>query len=107
MASHPPDQHSAAEQLRPSVAVELDALVRALRPEVLTWVRRYGHRGASVVAQPEEIWTHAWTGAIPTSGGGRSIVVPLWTTDESPSDLSAELTVRPDGVVTLDDVHVM
>jgi hypothetical protein len=34
-------------------------------------------------------------------------VVPLWTTDESPSDLSAELTVRPDGVVTLDDVHVM
>jgi hypothetical protein len=33
--------------------------------------------------------------------------VPLWTTEESPSDLSAEFEIDPEGVVTLDDVRVL
>jgi hypothetical protein len=34
-------------------------------------------------------------------------VVPLWTTDESPSDLSAEVDVTPDGIATITGVHVL
>jgi hypothetical protein len=41
------------------------------------------------------------------TSGGWHLVVPLWTTDESPSDLSAELLIAPDGVATIHDVHVL
>jgi hypothetical protein len=34
-------------------------------------------------------------------------VVPLWTTDEAPSDLSAEIRVMADGQAEVVDVHVL
>ena len=39
--------------------------------------------------------------------GGWSVVMPLWTSEESPSDLSAELEVTPDGEARILDVHVL
>lgn len=70
-------------------------------------LREYGPAGATLVEQPEAMWTHRWTELTPMNGGGWHLVVPLWTTDESPSDLSAELFIKPDGTATIHDVHVL
>ena len=95
------------DHLRPAIAAQLDALVRGELPELLTWVHGYGERGAVLVPQPEEIWIYPESDAIPVDGGGWSVVVPLWTTDESPSDLSAEIDVDADGNAQIYDVHVL
>ena len=41
------------------------------------------------------------------TAGGWWAVVPLWTSAESPSDLSAELEVGTDGEARILDVHVL
>jgi hypothetical protein len=45
-------------RLRAAIATQLNLLVRGELPELLTQVRHYGPNGASLVAQPDEIWTH-------------------------------------------------
>ena len=95
------------ESLRGAVGAELRSLVRGERPELLTWVREYGARGATLIEQPDDIWTHRYSDVTETDDGGWFIVVPLWTTEESPSDLSAELAVASDGTAHLLDVHVL
>ncbi len=76
-------------------------------PELLTWVRNYGEDGALLVEQPADIWEHRYTDVARMIGGGWHVVVPLWTEQESPSDLSAEIIVTPGGAATIYDVHVL
>lgn len=95
------------EHLRPAVARQLDRLVQGQLPELLTWVRQYGQGGAVLIAQPNELWEHAGCDAVRTDSGGWHLVVPLWTTEESPSDLSAELIASPDGEVQITDIRVL
>ena len=104
-------QYSAAmtevpNELRPAIAEELQALVYGDLPELLTWVRGHGEDGATLVPQPEEIWSHQRTSATEVEGGGWFITLPLWTDDESPSDLLAEVEVTSDGVARIRDVRV-
>jgi hypothetical protein len=94
-------------ELRTTIGGELDALVRGERPELLTWVREYGEAGATLIAQPDDIWTHERTEVSRMTHGGWHVVLPLWTVDESPSDLSAEVEASADGAVRLLDVHVL
>jgi len=95
------------EHLRPTVRKELDALVRGERPDALEWVHAYGDHGATLVRQPDDVWDHPHADAVQTAAGGWHVVVPLWTTSESPSDLSAEVVVAADGSATLHNVHVL
>lgn len=95
------------DEVQGAVRQELDALVAGQRPEDLLWVRRYGSTGATLVQQPDEVWDHPYADAVRTQDGGWHIVVPLWTTDESPSDLSAEFLVQADGSAILHNVHVL
>jgi len=92
--------------LRIAIFSQLQALVRGDLPELLTWVRQYKGVGTALVTQPMEIWTHRETEVTPIRDGGWHIVVPLWTSDESPSDLSAGVTVTPDGHARITSVHV-
>jgi hypothetical protein len=46
------------DHLRSAIAAELSALERGERPDLLVWVHRYGERGATLVVQPDAIWTH-------------------------------------------------
>ena len=93
--------------LRESLRQELDALTRGTNAEMLVWVHEYGDAGATLVRQPEEIWTHRYTSVVATDAGGWHIALPLWTKEESPSDLSAEFSIPPDGVPRLVNVHVL
>ena len=77
------------------------------RPDLLVWVHDYGESGAELVAQPEAIWEHPQTDYLEREDGTAAIVVPLWTLEESPSDLSAELEVTEAGAVEITDVHVL
>jgi len=95
------------EELRPAIASALEALVRGERPELLTWVHTYGSAGATLVEQPHAIWTHDQTDVVAVDEGGWWIVLPLWTADEAPSDLSAEVEVSSNGVARIRDVHVL
>jgi hypothetical protein len=95
------------DHLRSAIAAELSALVRGERPDLLVWVHRYGERGATLVVQPDAIWTHRFTDALRTDTGEWHVVVPLWTTDEEPSDLSAEIRVTTDERAEVVDVHVL
>ena len=85
----------------------MDQLAAGGRPGLLTWVSAYGHSGTKLVAQPDEIWSHQWTNYAEREDGSAYGSVPLWTTDQSPSDLSAEFEVTPSGTVSLTDVHVL
>ncbi len=85
----------------------LDELVAGHRPELMTWVDDYGASGAELVPQPSEIWDHRLTGFVPRADGTAHIVVPLWTRDEAPSDLSAECELTVTGHVEIIDVHVL
>lgn len=89
------------------VGQQLGMLVRGDFPDLLTWVRRYGRDGAVLIPQPEEIWEHGQSSARQTDDGGWHIVVPLFTEEESPSELTAEIFVGPDGDATIHDVHVL
>lgn len=92
---------------RAALGAALDQLVTGDRRELLTWVPAYGRSGAELVTQPDEIWNHQWTDYAEREDGSAYGSVPLWTTDESPSDLSAEFEVTPSGAVSLTDVHVL
>lgn len=54
-------------ELRESLRERLDALVRGEHPEMLMWVHEYGDDGATLVRQPEDIWTHVYV----VGGDGR------------------------------------
>lgn len=73
----------------------------------MTWVNDYGDVGAVLVTQPEAIWTHDGAHCVERSDGSSSVVLPLWTADESPSDLSAEFEITAGGSVEVTDVHVL
>ena len=92
---------------RTALRAALDELVTGHHPELLTWVRDYGESGAQLVRQPDEMWQHPLTDWLELDDGGASAVLPLWTTDESPSDLSAECEVTCTGNATITDVHVL
>ena len=79
----------------------------AKAPELLTWVKEYGQSGTKLVAQPEEIWDHPRTDYQMRDDGSAYISVPLWTVDESPSDLTAECELDASGAATIVDVHVL
>jgi hypothetical protein len=89
------------------VAGQLDRLVRGDFPGLLHWVENYGASGAVLVAQPSAIWEHPRTDALRTIDGGWHLVLPMFTEAESPSDLSAEVLIDPDGLATIHDVHVL
>jgi hypothetical protein len=95
------------EELRPQIARQLELLVEGQLPEFLTWVHDYGTHGAVLIHQPDEIWDHRWSSATPMNAGGWYVVVPLWTTEASPSDLSAELIIEVDGTCRIHGVHVL
>lgn len=94
-------------ELRSRIKVELHALVAGDRPELLTWVRDYGRSGATLIPQPDLIWDHPETNFTARPDGTAYGCAPLWTTDESPSDLSVEFEVTRGGAVRLTDVHVL
>lgn len=103
----PDECESVPLHLRAAVRVELDALVRGERPEMLTWVKEYGENGATLVIQPKEIWDHPDSSWGTVDAGGWWVTLPLWTVTECPSELSAELGIDVSGKATLEDVHVM
>ena len=92
------------ERYRNAIRAELDALTDGQRPELMTWVTAYP---AELVRQPDHIWSHAESEVIERDDGTAFAVLPLWTTDEAPSDLSIELEVDHHGDVTISDVHVL
>ena len=92
---------------RVALRAVLDDLVTGVRPDLLTWVRQYGESGAELVIQPEDVGTHACTDYAERADGTAYGSVPIWTTTESPSDLSAEFEIAADGTVQLTDVHVL
>ena len=89
------------------MALELNRLVLGELPYLLHWANNYGTEGAVLIEQPDEIWEHRHTDALRTDDGGWHVVIPLFTTTESPSDLSAEIIVDPMGNATLHDVHIL
>ena len=95
------------EHLHPAIRQELDALVRGERPDSMVWVNRYGRHGATLVRQPDDIWTHEWAESHQVPDGTWHVLLPVWTTDESPSDLTAEVHVGLDGQARLYDLHVL
>ncbi|CAL8980336.1 hypothetical protein PROP_03127 [Propionicimonas sp. T2.31MG-18] len=95
------------ERFRDSIRRELSDLVAGTRPELMTWVDRYGKEKAVLMPQPEEIWTHDRTDFLARPDGSVFVVLPLWTAEESPSDLSAEVDVAANGVSTIVDVRVL
>jgi hypothetical protein len=92
------------EVYRVGIRRELDALTAGERPEQLLWVREYP---ATLIPQPEEIWTHSEAGLYHRADGSIWCVLPLWTTDESPSDLSVEIEIDTEGRVSIHDLHVL
>lgn len=91
----------------PGLQVEMTALVRGERPQHLTWVDRYRTHGDTLTESPDDIWTHPHARAGRTAAGGWWVDVPLWTTGEHSSDLTARFDVSAEGKVCLHDVHVM
>lgn len=94
-------------RLRPAIREQLDALATGERPALLTWVESYRASGAVLIRQPEEIWAHSDSEIEFRDDCTAWGVVPLWTEDESPSDLSAEFEVDSDGRVTIYDVRAL
>jgi len=89
-------------------AVErLSAGIRLTAQEMAAAINEYGRHlivPPSAAAAPLDVIPHA-------DGGGWSVYVPLWTLEEGHSDLTLQLTVRPepDGGhrVEVDDLHVL
>jgi hypothetical protein len=75
--------------------------------EPMLVIRFSCHSGTKLVAQPDEIWSHQWTNYAEREDCSAYGSMPLWTTGQSPSDLSAEFEVTPFGTVSPTDVHVL
>lgn len=88
-------------QYRAAIRVALDALVRGERPELLTWVQSYGGSGTTLVDQPEEIWTHQESDHFLRNDGSVNVLLPVWTADESPSDLTADIRIDANGTAAI------
>ncbi|EAP98307.1 hypothetical protein JNB_15123 [Janibacter sp. HTCC2649] len=73
----------------------------------MTWVDNYGAAGAELIPQPDDIWEHRLTDFVPRDDGTAYIVLPLWTSDEAPSDLSAECELSKTGQIEIIDVHAL
>ena len=95
------------EELREPIRAQLQRLVVGDLPDLLVWVNDYGKSGATLVDQPDDVWSHPDSEAIATPDGSWHVILPLWTTEESPSDLSADLAIDRDLIVTILDVHVL
>ncbi|WP_237700666.1 hypothetical protein [Janibacter sp. HTCC2649] len=95
------------EKHREAVRAALDELVAGRRPELMTWVDNYGAAGAELIPQPDDIWEHRLTDFVPRDDGTAYIVLPLWTSDEAPSDLSAECELSKTGQIEIIDVHAL
>lgn len=80
---------------------------RGVYPSLLTWVHGYGSSSAALIVQPDDVWTHPHSEVEARQDGTAFGVVPLWTTEESPSDLCAEFEVDARGRVEICDVHVL
>ena len=91
---------------RQALRVALDELVAGRRPHMLTWVRKYGRSGTELLRQPDEIWTHRWTDYAERPDGSAYGSLPLWTIDQSPSDLSVAFEIGVDGSAQLTDLRV-
>jgi hypothetical protein len=94
-------------EVRDAVTDQIARLVAGDLPGLMTWVQEYGESGATLVPPPDDWWAHPWSDALPGQSGGWHVVVPLWTTDESPSGLSAEVEVTDSGQARITDVHVL
>ena len=92
------------EKHRDAIRDELDALVAGRHTEMARWVTAYPSR---LVRQPDLIWSHAQSEVIERDDGTAFGVVPLWTADEAPSDLSMEFEIDRHGAVTISDVRVL
>ena len=118
------DVSDVPEELRPALAAVLSRLVAGdaeglkrdgtdPHPEsdLFLWVREYGAEGARLVTQPDVIWDHSCTNVIPLlDGSGWAVELPLWTEDESPSDLTLSVVVQRQASglrVTIEDLHVL
>ena len=92
------------EKYRDAIRRELDALVHGENLEMLTWVTSYPAR---LVRQPDLIWSHADSEVIERDDGTAFGLVPLWTADETPSDLIMEFEIDRHGAATISDVRVL
>ena len=95
------------ERYQVAIRHELADLVAGARPDLMTWVLQYGDDGATLIEQPEDIWAHGRADVIERTDGSAYAVLPLWTTREAPSDLSAEVEIGADGAAEIIDVHVL
>lgn len=105
--SYGPCVASIPTEYRAALRAALDDLAAGNRPELLTWVRAYGASGAVLIRQPDDVWEHPRSDFGQRDDGAVWVTLPLWTTDEGPSDLSAECEVRASGAAVVNDVHVL
>jgi hypothetical protein len=94
---------------RPATSTVFDPRgVEGLEDDPLSWVREYP---ADLVPLPGDVWAHPGTDSFRFSDeSGWAVVLPLWTTAESPSDLSLEMSVTKRGsdfMFETDNMHVM
>jgi hypothetical protein len=95
---------SVPEHLRPAVRAEISALVRGERPDHDGIVEIVYDEPGVLVDPPEAVWAHPACEVSRSDDGGWSIAVPLWTTTDAPSELTALVDVDPSGNATLSDV---
>lgn len=95
------------DEFAPALRRELDVLVDGDLPDLLLWVRRYGDTGTTLVCKPALIWSHLRSSFVRRTDGSFHGELPLWTTDESPSDLCVEVEISCGGVVSLTDLHAL
>ncbi|WP_420371467.1 DUF7668 domain-containing protein [Kribbella sandramycini] len=77
---------------------------REVPEQLLEWVDSYP---AVLIRQPDDVWTHRYTHFLERDDGSITFEIPLWTTDESPSDLTAQIELEADGRIHIYDVHVL
>jgi hypothetical protein len=99
------------EIVRRLAAGDIDGLrsegVNGLDGDPLLWIREYP---AKLVPLPADVWVHPETVTFAYDDrSGWAVVLPLWTTAESPSDLSLEMSVIKRGTgfeFEISSIHV-
>jgi hypothetical protein len=100
------------EIVRRLAADDIDGLrsegVKGLEGDPLLWVREYP---AKLVPLPGDVWRHPEADAFAFDDeSGWWVVLPIWTTAESPSDLPLEMSVKKRGSsleFEIDNIHIM